>query len=317
MHKYLRLKTLLLTLAVLPLGGCLKTYHPAQLRTSTANLKEATLQELVESINSNAARWQSLQATVDIDASFLERKKSRVAEWPQSRGYILVRKPGMLRMKALVPVVRNVAFDMVTNGQTFGLSIPPKNQFLAGMDRQPSKPSPEPIWNLRPQNIYGALQMKAVDEAAGEIAVLQEGMEVVKDPKTKKDVQQGDYEVLVLAQDSNGHFLSRKIVFSRIDLRARDQYLYNRQGQVVEFVHYDNFTDHSGTLFPDIINIQLPAEDFSVTLSVVKLTLNEPLTDDQFVLEQPPGAKLINVDDHHDSVESQSALRGHSPHEPM
>ncbi len=303
-------------LGLLPLAGCLRTYHPAQLRTSTADLKEASLQQLVDSINGNAARWQSLQATVDIDASFLERKKSRVAEWPQSRGYILVRKPGMLRMKALVPVVRNVAFDMVTNGQTFGLSIPPKNQFLTGIDRQPAKPSPEPIWNLRPQNIYGALLMKAVEESAGEIAVLQEGMEIVKDPKTKKDVQQADYEVLVIAKDGTGNFLSRKIVFSRIDLRPRDQYLYNRQGQLVEFVHYDNFTDHGGTVFPDIINIQLPAEDFSVTLSVVKLNLNEPLTDDQFVLEQPPGAKFINVDDHHDSAESQSALRGHSPHEP-
>jgi hypothetical protein len=316
MHKYARIKTFFLTLALLSLAGCLKTYHPAQLRTSTATLKEATLQELVDSINTNAARWQSLQATVDIDASYLERKKSRVAEWPQSRGYILVRKPGMLRMKALVPVVRNVAFDMVTNGQTFGLSVPSKSWFLAGLDRQPTKPSPDPIWNLRPQQFYGALLMKAVDESAGEIAVLQEGLEIVKDPKTHKDVQQSDYEVIVLAKDSAGYFLARKIVFSRIDLRPRDQYLYDRQGKVVEFVHYDNFTDHGGTDFPEIINIQLPAEDFAVTLSVVKLNLNEPLTDDQFVLEQPPGSKFINVDDHHDSAESQSALRGHSPNQP-
>jgi hypothetical protein len=283
---------------------------------STANLKEATLQELVDSINTNAARWQSLQATVDIDASFLERKKSRVAEWPQSRGYILVRKPGMLRMKALVPVVRNVAFDMVTNGQTFGLSIPSKNEFLSGLDRQPAKPATEPIWNLRPRNIYGALLVKAVDESAGEIAVLQEGIEIVKDPKTKKDVQQPDYEVLVLAKEGDGYFIARKIVFSRIDLRPRDQSLFNRKGQVVEFVHYDNFADHGGTLFPEIINIQLPAEDFSVTLSVVKLNLNEPLSDDQFVLEQPPGSKLINVDEHYDSAESRSSLRARSPHDP-
>src|SRR5260370_41587897 len=98
---------------------------------------------------------------VDIDASFLERKNGRVAEWPQSRGYIRVRKPGMLRMKALVHVVRNVAFDMVTNGQAFGLSIPPKNQFLTGIDRQPAKPSPEQICNLLPQHIFGAFFPKA------------------------------------------------------------------------------------------------------------------------------------------------------------
>src|SRR5215472_18266291 len=108
MHKRPFIKILLSTLAVLPLAGCLlRTSHPAQLRLSTANLKEATLEELIESINTNAARWQSLQARVDIDGSIVERKKGKVTEWPQAPGTILVRKPGMLRMKVLAPVVRN------------------------------------------------------------------------------------------------------------------------------------------------------------------------------------------------------------------
>src|SRR5262249_50015874 len=140
--------------------------------------------------------------------------------------------------------------------------------------------------------------------------------EIVKDPKSRKDVQQSDYEVIVLAKDNGGYFFPRKIVFSRNDLRPRDHYLYDRHGKVVEFLQYNNISDHGGILFSENINIQLPTEDFAVTLSVVKLNLNEPLTDDQFVLEQPPGSKFINVDDHHDSAESQSALRGHSPQQP-
>src|SRR5260370_40438998 len=115
MHKYPCIKILLLMLGLLPLAGCLITYHPAQLRTSTADLKEASLQQLEDSINGNAARWQSLQAMVDIYAPFLERKNGCVAERPQSLGYILVLKPGLRRMQALVPVARNVASDMVTN----------------------------------------------------------------------------------------------------------------------------------------------------------------------------------------------------------
>jgi hypothetical protein len=33
-----------------------------------------------------------------------------------------------------------------------------------------------------------------------------------------------------------------------------------------------------------------------MTLSLVKLDVNVPLTDEQFVLTQPPGSQLINVD---------------------
>ena len=90
MHKRPFIKILLSTLAVLPLAGCLlRTSHPAQLRLSTANLREATLEELIDSINTNAARWQSLQASVDIDGSIVERKKGKVTlrvpkkcQWP-------------------------------------------------------------------------------------------------------------------------------------------------------------------------------------------------------------------------------------------
>src|SRR5260370_32116593 len=83
MHKYPCIKILLLMLGLLPLAGCLRTYHPAQLRTSTADLKEASLQQLVDSINGNAARWQRLQALVGTYASFPERRNGRLAAWPQ------------------------------------------------------------------------------------------------------------------------------------------------------------------------------------------------------------------------------------------
>ena len=42
----------------------------------------------------------------------------------QISGYILVRKPDMLRMIGLFPIVRNKAFDMVSDGNEFKLSIP-------------------------------------------------------------------------------------------------------------------------------------------------------------------------------------------------
>jgi len=311
MFSHSRFKTLLLALAMLSLAGCLRTSHPVQIRMSTATLKEATLEELVDAINANAERLNSFKATVDIDTSVLERKKGELKDYPQVRGYVLLRKPEMLRMVLLVPVVRNTMFDMVSNGQTFELSVPSQNKFVVGSSKKVGKPSEKPLENLRPQHIFEALQVQAVDRAAGEIAVLDNGMEIVKDPKTHKDVQQSDYEVLVIAKDSFGAYLSRKIIFSRTDLLPHEQFIYDRKNRLITRARYENFTAHNGIMFPEIISIERPIEDYSITMSVVNLKVNEPLTDEQFVLAQPPGSKLVDVDDKdkEESGENRSSLR--------
>jgi outer membrane lipoprotein-sorting protein len=296
MYLYLRKTTLIFLLALLPLSGCgFRSSHPVKIRTSTAVLKEATLEQLVESINSNAARLSSLKATVDIDSSVLEQKKDKVTDNPQFAGYLLVRKPEMLRMKMLVPVVRNTAADMVSNGARFELSIPVKNKFIVGSNRQPAKPSPQPIYNMRPQHITDALLLKAIDPER-EIAVRENTTEIVKDPKSHKDVEQLAYTLLVIDKDGQGNFLSRKIVFSRTDLLPHEQYIYDRQGQLVTYAHYENFSDNAGIMVPNIVSVQRPIEGYSITLSIVKLDVNVPLTDEQFVLTQPPGSQLINLD---------------------
>ncbi|MFI5104898.1 MAG: hypothetical protein ACHP79_08250, partial [Terriglobales bacterium] len=120
--------------------------------------------------------------------------------------------------------------------------------------------------------------------------------EIVKDLKTHKDAQQSAYTLVVIDKDDSGYFLSRKIVFSRTDLQPHEQYIYNRQGQLVTYAHYENFSEYSGIMFPGIVSIQRPLEGLGLTLSIVKLDVNLPLTDEQFVLTQPPGSQLINLD---------------------
>ncbi len=310
MHKHSRIQALLLMLAFLPLSGCLfRSSHPVKVRMSTANLKDATLEELVESINSNAARLNSFKATVDIDTTVVEQKKGKAKDYPQVRGYVLARKPEMLRMILLVPVVRNTFADMVSDSQSFKLSIPSRKEFRVGSNRGVGRPSGQPLENVRPQHVKDALLLREIDPAAGEIAYVEDGIEIVKDAKSHKDVQQPTYVVTVLSKDSKGYYLSRKVVFSRTDLLPHQQLIFNHSGQLVTEARYENFTDHNGTLFPDIIGIHRPIEDYTITLSVVKLNLNETLTDDQFQLAQPAGFKLINMDEKADSEESQTALR--------
>jgi outer membrane lipoprotein-sorting protein len=296
MYFHLRKTTLIFLIALLSVSGCgFRSSHPVKMRTSTATLKEATLDQLVESINTNAEKLKTLKATVDIDSSILEEKKNRVKDNPQVAGLILVRKPEMLRMRIYVPVLHNVMADMVSNGKNFELASPIKSKFYTGSNKQPVKPSPQPLENLRPQHISDALLLKPIEEGK-EIAVLENTTEVVKDPKTHKDVEQLAYTVVVIDKDSAGHFLSRKIVFSRTDLLPHEQSIYDRQGRLVTFVRYENFTNYSGIPLPAIVSIQRPIEGYGITISMVKVDVNVPLTDEQFVLTQPPGSQVINLD---------------------
>jgi len=184
---------------------------------------------------------------------------------------------------------------MVSNGKNFELAIPVKNKFIVGSNRQPQRPSPQPMENLRPQHISDALLLKPIDTER-EIAVLEHSTEIVKDLKTHKDAEQAAYTVLIIDKDENGPYLARKIVFSRTDLMPHEQYIYDRMGRLVTFARYENFNNYTTIMFPGIIAIQRPIEGYSITLSIVKMDVNVQLTDEQFTLTQPPGSQLINLD---------------------
>ena len=162
---FLRYRALFLLLVVFPLTGCLFRSRRVERQISTAPLKSATQAELIEYINVQAAKIKSLQATVDIDTSVGGIKKGKVVDYQQIRGYILLRKPAMLRMIGLLPIVRNRAFDMVSDGREFKLWIPPKNRFVVGRNDVETHNQQQPMENLRPQQIYDALVLREVRSA--------------------------------------------------------------------------------------------------------------------------------------------------------
>jgi outer membrane lipoprotein-sorting protein len=285
-----------LAVALLPVSGCLYRTHKVKAPSiSTAQLQQATGKELIERINAQAARIQSLSETVDIAASSGGAKKGKVTEFQEIRGYILLRKPTMLRMIGLYPVVRNKAFDMVSDGDRFRLYIPAKNRFYVG-SKDVTIPSKNTLENLRPQHILDALLIKAIDPE-NEIAFLEGGFETVLDPKSKKDVEQANYIVNVARKQPDGTWiLARRIFFSRVDLMPSKQLLYDKNGNIATIATYNNYRDHDGTAFPEIIQIERPQEEYSIQLGLVKLTLNQPLTDAQFALEQPSGSTQVDLD---------------------
>ncbi len=211
-------------------------------------LKNATQEELVAKIDQLAASVQTMNATVDIDTTVGGAKKGKVTEYQEIRGYILAQKPKMLRMIGLLPVVRSRAFDMVSDGDQFELSIPPKSRLITGSD-QLTKISNNPLENLRPQVIYEALLMPAIDPA-NEIAVLEEGKQQVVDEKTHRTVAQPNYHILVMRRDAqNTWHLHRKFYFSRADLQPYRQTIYDEKGAMVTDATYSDLQEYNGVLF--------------------------------------------------------------------
>jgi outer membrane lipoprotein-sorting protein len=293
MNRAFRYRAVSALLSVFSLTGCLFRSHKVERQVSTAQLKSATAQQLIDFVNSQAAKIKTLQATVDIDTSVGGSKIGKVTDYKEIRGYVLARKPAMLRMIGLMPIVRNRAFDMVSDGQQFRLWIPPKNRFVVGRN-DVSQPSKSPLENLRPQHIYDALLLRPIDPE-NEIAVLENDYEIVTDPKGHR-VEQPDYVLDVIRRGPQGWYLSRKIIFSRTDLLPHRQLIYNERGDLVTDARYEDFKDYNGIMFPTQIDIWRPQEEYSILLKIVKLQLNQSLTDEQFALQQPPGAEVTNLD---------------------
>ena len=159
-----------LAVASFPLTGCLFRTRPFDRQFSNRPLKTSTQQALIDYLNNQAAKIQSLQATVDIDASAGDVKNGVITDYKEIRGYVLVRKPSMLRMKGLLPVVRNTAFDMVSDGQQFKVWIPTRNKFVVGSNSSENYDPEKRLENMRPQYVYDALLIPAVGK--DEIAVM-------------------------------------------------------------------------------------------------------------------------------------------------
>jgi len=281
--------------AVFTSSGCLFRSHTVPVRKTAAAARTATLNELVNYINQQAAAVQTLNATVDIDTTVGGAKKGKVTEFQQIRGYILVRKPAQLRMIGLFPVVRNRAFDMVSDAEGFKLSIPSKSRFIVGPP-EVTTPSKNALENLRPNAIYDALLVHPIDPK-DQIAVLENGEEaVVTDEKSKQQTSYPTYIVDVIHRDKEGWHLERKIIFSRTDLMVHRQLIYDKTGNLATEARYENYQEFNGVQFPTSIIITRPQEEYTIGLSVLKLTINSPMTDDQFALNQPPGSTLVRLD---------------------
>lgn len=243
-------------------------------------LKVTDRAALLEQVARNYESVRDLNATVDMTPALGSAEKSKITEYKDVRGYVLFRSPADIRIIGLFPVVRNKAFDMVSDANAFRLYIPAKNRFVTGRN-EIIAPSPNRIENLRPQHFLEALLVRP--PGPNEEAVLQ----------NLTDEESAHYVLQLHSRGPDGQLRpSRSIWFERAGLTLSRQLVFDAAGNILSDARYRDWQTWDGVSFPKQVEINRPRDEYAVVLSMVKLDINKGVTDRQFVLEQPAGSTL-------------------------
>lgn len=283
-----------LLLGAAGLTGCLRTVRLVQRTQAPPVYLTAPVEVLEKQVLERDAAIKTLNAQVLITASTGGGKEGKVTEYTSFRGYIFVRKPRDLRVLLQLPVIGSRALDMVSDGKSFTLLIPPRNRAIVGTD-QVTKPSKNGLENLRPAVFLDSLLVPGVPE--GSFVTVTESTRVLEPNPRKPAIEEPDYE-LTISKVKKGNLLQteRVIHLSRVDLLPFQQDIYDEQGRVVTQATYERYAPYGDVEFPMVIHIRRPLDEYALKVEVTKLTLNEPLEDDQFELKIPPGVTIQRIE---------------------
>ena len=277
------------------LTGCLThTYSVPKTRPADIILN-STLDQLVQQLDTRYNEIQTMTATVEIEATTGGGRKGQATDSPAFSGYIFMRKPEDLRVLLKVPVLGSKALDMVTDGKSFKLIIPPRNKAITGSNNV-TTPSKNGLENLRPSVFFDTLFVRGVLPA--EILSLTSDFRILDNPKKKKDlIEEPDYDIEVLSQpEGQTAHIRRVIHISRANLMPYQQDIYDANGQVITRAFYSDYQKYGDIAFPTHVIIRRPLDELSLSVTITKLIFNQKMDDDQFELKIPDNVPIQKMD---------------------
>ena len=249
---------------------------PTQLQTSTKT-------ELIDQYNQLAISITALNASVTMKLSAGSAYTGAIEQYHEVNGFILAQKPSSIRVVGQAPVVGTNIFDMESDGKTFDVFIPSKNRFVTGPDNL-ERSFAKPIENLRPQHLIDAIFWQPIpsgDSVLLEVAKL-DGLSCY---------------VLIVAQPSgsNDWQLAGKIWFERTNLNIVRIEAFDTNGKQFSDVRYGRRDTFGNARYPSQILLIRAQNDYQLQIVITKLTLNETIEPDRFVLKLLPGSEIVNV----------------------
>jgi outer membrane lipoprotein-sorting protein len=284
-----------LVFPLLLLSGCMFTTRRLPIPKQPLITQTATAAELVERINQRWDTLESLNVTVEMQATQLKSKEGLATDLPTFRAHILMRKPELLRVLGQVPVLGTRMFDMASDGKNFTLFIPSKNKAVKGANALKKK-STNQIENMRPGFFFDAMAVRGLKP--DDLYSVVTDSETIEDEARKHLFTVPEYILGISRSKPGSQQLTpvRVVVFRRDDLLPYQQDLFDSEGNLETEVDYADYRDFDTVRFPSTITIKRPLEEYQLVLTVVSVKENMPLTDDQFQIKIPEGTPIQNLE---------------------
>jgi outer membrane lipoprotein-sorting protein len=273
------------------LTGCLTHTYKVQKARPADVVINAPLDQLLKQVENRFNETQSITATVEMVLTSGGALQGQITQHPSFSGYIFLRKPEDLRVLLRVPVLGSQALDMVSDGKTWKLWSPPRHLAMTGTS-EVADSSQHGLESLRPAVIFDSLEVRGL--GAGQVVSLTQDTRLVVNEKNKKDlIEEPDYDLEILnqPQGQTAHTV-RVIHIGRTNLLPYQQDIYGPDGTVVTRAYYSNYQTFGDIPFPMKIEIKRPQDQYSLTITISKLILNQKLEDDQFELKIPDGVPI-------------------------
>lgn len=277
-----------LAMPLLALSGCLFSTRKLPVPKPPSSVKTISPEDLVNRLNQRWGALDSLTAKVDIQASVFHSNEGTAKDYTSIPGIILMRKPEMLRVYGMVPLIRTQMFDMVSDGKNFTLYIPSKDKAIEGANAVKKK-SANQLENLRPGFFLDALGVRELDP--DEFYTVIADTITVEDPTKKHLYAVPEYILNIMRRkpDSREMAQVRVVRIHRDDLLPYEQEIYDVEGNIETQVFYEKYGEFGSDKFPTRVTIKRPADEIQIVLTInsVVENINPPLKDDQFVIKIP------------------------------
>jgi outer membrane lipoprotein-sorting protein len=277
------------------LTGCLGHTRVVP-KTRLADVVMSTsVETMAKQLNDRFDEVKTLSASVSIVATTGGGLQGFEKDSVSFSGYIFIRKPEQLRVLLRVPVLGSTALDMVSDGQNFKMVIPPRNRAIVGTNVV-TKHSKNGLENLRPPVFFDSMLVRGLGPS--QVLSLTSDTRVVDLGKKGKDlVEEPSYDVIILGQPEGQLVHTLRVVhINSTDLLPYAQDIYDESGQVVTKAFYSNYQNFGDIPFPTTILIQRPQDHYSLKVTIIKLTLNQKMEDDQFELKIPEGIPIQKME---------------------
>ena len=292
------------------LTGCL-VHTRSVLKTRLPDVvRISTLDQLLKQVDERNAAIQSMTDIVQVVACTGGSSRGEVKCYSPFSGYIIIGKPEQIRLILNLPVFRSRALDMVSDGKTFKLLIPPENCAITGSDVVTNS-SQKGLYSLRPAVILDSLLIHGLEP--DQIVTMTQDSRVIENPKKRKDlIQDPDYDIEFLSQPQGQIASTLHVVhIDRMNLLPWRQDIYDADGKVATQAFYSNYQKFGDITFPTKIVIQRPLDELGLTITVTKATFNQPLLEDQFNLGPiPENYAVQNMDDPVSAATAPCAAHG-------